>query len=154
MTTNTLQLSVPHSSEFQLLLTCTPDDNVSGIINVHIRCRFLHPGGHFEYDSAGLVFAIEPFLHFAEALAHIRQGNNSPAQLQDVGKQFLFEIKPSDTIRRLVDVKLEAKEYVPSMAEAVSGAFTTKLDYDLYVNKLYDSLLTFNRDLQTMASLD
>ena len=108
-----------------------------------LRVRLGGPG-----VSRGIV------LRFADSLARIRQGEDSPAQLRDVGDQLLFEIKPSDAIRRLVNVKLEAREYVYSTGIVNGATFTTKLDYDLYVNKLYDSLLAFNRDLRSMAPLD
>lgn len=115
----------------------------------------LHPGGHFEYVSGGLLFDIEggeSFASFLEALRQVQQGKASCAVLKNVGEEFVLTLETADQICRRVHINVAAREYVADIRGFATAQFHVELDYDLYVNRLVEAVVAFVRDLRRFAS--
>lgn len=146
MGAETPRLCVRYSPELDLLVTCTAPE-IPDFATFEVKCRISYPGGHFECESGGLLFSVRDFAAFADALGKVRQGNASYAVLKNPAGEFVFELTTGDRIHRRVHLKVSAKEYIGG-TEPVTAQFAVDLDYDLYVNRLFEAIVGFVRDLR------
>lgn len=149
-------LRVDYSPELQLSISCSEvEGHTAGIeCRCDVTCRVLHPGGHFEYVSGGLLFDIEgseSFASFLEELRQVQRGEASCAVLKNVGEEFVLTLETADRILRRVHMNVAAREYVADIQDFATAQFHVELDYDLYVNKLLEAVVAFVRDLRRFA---
>ncbi len=142
----TPQLSVRYSPELDLLIACIAPD-IPDFATFEVKCRILYPGGHFECESGGLLFSVRDFVAFADGLGKVRQGNATSAVLKNPAGEFVFELVTADRIHQRVHLKVSAQEYVGG-TDPVTAQFALYLDYDLYVNRLFEAMAGFIRDLR------
>lgn len=149
-------LRVEYSPELQFSISCSEvEGHTSGVeCRCEVTCRVLHPGGHFEYVSGGLLFDIEgseSFASFLEALRQLQWGEASCAVLKSVGEEFVLTLETADRIFRRVHINIAAREYVAEIRGFATAQFDVESEYDLYVNRLLEAVVTFVRDLRRLS---
>ena len=108
-------------------------------------CRIHHPTGEFTYTATDISFAPQIFRGFAEQLDAIRSGKAEHAQFYDYGHMIEFSLSARD---RKIRASLKIREYQPGAEQTVLSA-EFPVDYDLFVNALYERTMQFLAELET-----
>jgi hypothetical protein len=108
-------------------------------------CRIHHPTGEFTYSASDIFFAPQVFRDFAEQLDAIRRGKAEHAQFHDYGQMVKFSLS---VVARKIQASLSIREYQAGAEQTLLSA-GFPVDYDLFVNALYDRTLQFLAELET-----
>ncbi|GAC1620686.1 MAG: hypothetical protein PVS2B2_18580 [Candidatus Acidiferrum sp.] len=111
-----------------------------------IKCRYLHPGGEFNYCADDLRFTLDDFSHFAKELGNMRQGITDQAALKDTGEMFVFQLDRKGSRLHLI---FNIREYLPPEGSAGFNA-ALEVDYDFFVNKLGRQVEEFLAELRNV----
>jgi hypothetical protein len=141
-------LIIRYSSEFSLsiqLSSVQVNEVVSPDYRFDFACRIHHPTGEFTYTATDIYFAPEMFRDFAEQLEAIRRGKAEHAQFHDYGQMIEFSLSVRE---RRIRASLKIREYQAGAEQTLLSA-GFPVDYDLFVNALYDRTMQFLTELET-----
>jgi hypothetical protein len=141
------QLYINYAPELDLSLTCVGVQKYEVALpeyRFETKCRVRHPTGYFEYLAQDLCFEPDDFAHFADELRNIQRGSIDSAVLKNVGEMLVLQI---DRKGRRVRLSLNIREHIPP-GEVANFRMAVNGDYDLFVNKLAQSVEDFLSDLR------
>jgi hypothetical protein len=131
-------LSIQHAG-LQVYEVVSPDHRFD------FACRIHHPTGEVTYTATDIFFAPQVFREFAEQLDAIRSGKAEHAQFYDYGHMIEFSLSVRD---RKVRASLKIREYQAGAEQTMLSA-GFPVDYDLFVNALYEKTMQFLAELET-----
>lgn len=151
--TNTPTLNISYSQDFAIRIIWESLEDYSSVgmpgIKDHffrVECRIWHPTGSFAYNAGNIHIETDRFSSFASQLDEIRSGDGTHAELNDPGSMFLFRIYLQE---RNAYAELKIREYQPNNRET-NLACGFKVDFDLFVNKLFADSTEFIRSLKEL----
>lgn len=139
-------LTICYSSDFSLsiqLLSVQVYEAASPDYRFDFACRVRHPTGEFTYKATDIFFAPQMFRDFAEQLDAIRNGKTEHAKFQDYGQMIEFSLHVRN---KKTHASLRISEYQPA-AEQTLLSVGFPVDYDLFVNALYEKTQQFLTEL-------
>jgi len=141
-------LTIGYSSDFSLSVQLS-SVHVSGVASpdycFDFACRIHHPTGEFTYTATDIFCAPQVFRDFAEQLDAIRKGKAEHAQFHDYGQMIEFSLSIRD---RKIQASLRIREHQAGAEQTLLSA-GFPVDYDLFVNALYERTMQFLAELET-----
>jgi hypothetical protein len=141
-------LIIHYSSDFSLsiqLSNVQVYEVASPDYRFEFACRIHHPTGGFAYTATNIFFAPQAFRDFAQQLDAIRMGKADYAQFYDYGQMIRFSLNVRD---RKVWASLKIREHQAGAEETLLSA-GFPVDYDSFVNALYERTKQFLEELET-----
>jgi hypothetical protein len=102
-----------------------------------------HPTGHFLYEADRICFARSDIERFSTELKAIQNGSSDQARLGTPGEMFSFLLHLQE---RQLKAAIAVREFQPENELTLLTA-EFKVDYDLFINRLYEDVSVFVRDL-------
>lgn len=151
--TNTPTLNISYSQDFAIRIIWESLGDYSSVgmpgIKDHffrVECRIWHPTGSFTYDARRIHIATDRLEKFASQLDSIRSGHGTLADFGDPGDMFLFRLSHRD---RRVQAQIKVREFQgPDEKTFLTCGF--RVDYDLFVNKLFADCTEFISPLKEL----
>lgn len=148
MTLHKPSLHLRYSQDFELDIESSAQISYDGAAAPdwlsRIKCIIRHPTGRFLYEADRICFARSDIERFSTELRNIRNGSSDQARLATPGEMFSFLLHLQN---RQLKATIAVREFQPENELTILTAGFT-VDYDLFINRLYDDVFAFARDLK------
>lgn len=140
-------LAIHYSSDFSFSIRLSGVqvyEAASSDYRFDLACRIRHTKGEFTYTATNIYFAPQVFRDFVQQLDAIRKGKNNHAHFHDYGQMVEFSLNLEE---RTMRASLRIREFQAGAEDTLLSA-GFPVDYDLFVNALFERTSKFIEELE------